>query len=284
MLDALTPVFDYRLPSPALREYVRLLQIIGCRFPAEMTELPAKAYWPRAENCLSFFPRDIERVEYGFDGNLVDSPRVRLYGQHTVATNRHVGRDFMVFQVVFQPGALHRLTGIPAAALTNTIVDAEAVFSTEIRRVSERLRNARHYLDMIPLVEAFLLGLIGRAAKATVQPIDRVGQLMVQRPGAASLDWLAGQACLSVRQFHRQFVERHGVGPRLLARVARFEHAVRLKNTRPQDDWLTVALALGYYDYQHLVRDFREFTGLTPQAFWLRDGHSPERAFGAAET
>lgn len=284
MVEVFAPVYDYRLPSPELREYVRLLQIIGCTFPAAMQELPAKAYWPRAENCLSFFPRDLERVEYGFDGQLLTSPRARLYGQHTVATNRHVGRDFLVFQVVFQPGALHRLTGIPAAELTNTMVDAEAVFSTEIRLVGERLRNVRHYTDMIPLVEAFLAGLIRRAAKSRPRPIDRIGQLLLQQPTQVSLDWLAGQACLSPRQFQRQFVERHGVGPKLLARVARFEQAIRRKNAQPTHDWLRVALELGYYDYQHLVRDFREFTGLTPQAFWLRDGQSPERAFGVAET
>jgi len=170
------PVFQYLLPHPALREYVRLFQLVGCQFLAGMA-LPVKAYWPRPEQCLSFFPRDPERIAYGLDGSLLASPQVRLYGQHVVATTRHVGRDFMVFQVVFQPGALHRLTGLPADALTNTFVDAEAVFSSEIGQVSERLRNTEQPLEMVAVVEHFLAGLVGRAAPA--RPLDRVGALLL---------------------------------------------------------------------------------------------------------
>lgn len=277
-------IFDYRLPSPALREYVRLYQIIGCEFPASFQELPVKAYWPRAENCLSFFPRDVEKIEYRFDGKLLASPRSRLYGQHTIATNRHVGRDFMVFQVQFQPGALYRLTGLPLSELTNACVDAEAIFSTELQRVNERLSYTEHYTDMIPIVENFLLYLMSRARYRYVRPIDKVWHCILQKPNGLSLDWLADQACLSQRQFYRQFIECGGASPKLYARIARFEKAMKLKNSQPQLDWLSVAVQLGYYDYQHLVRDFKEFTRLTPNKFLLEEAKAPERAFGAVET
>ncbi|MFN8352929.1 MAG: AraC family transcriptional regulator [Spirosomataceae bacterium] len=275
--------YDYRLPSPALREYVRLLQIVACEFPASMTQLPVKAYWPRAENCLSFFPKDPEQIEYGFDGKLIASPRSRLYGQHAIVTNRHVGRDFMVFQVQFQPGALHRLTGIPAQELFNSFIDAEAVFSSEIRLVNERLSYTNHYTEMIPIVEDFLFYLV-RRVKKQVLPIDRISRVMLQNPSVISLDWLADQACLSQRQFYRQFIEREGTSPKLYTRIARFEQAMKLKNAHPHKDWLTIALELGYYDYQHLVRDFKDFTSLSPNAFLMAEGKAPERVFGVAET
>ncbi len=277
-------IFDYRLPSPPLREYVRLLQIVGCEFPASLPMLPVKAYWPRAENCLSFFPKDPERIEYGFDGKPLESPRSRLHGQHAIATNRHVGRDFMVFQVQFQPGALFRLTGIPAGALTNTFVDAEAVFSTELRRVNERLSYTRHYTEMIPVVEDFLLYLIGRSRHKYQRPIDKVSQHILHQSGLVLLDQLADQACLSPRQFYRQFMECNGISPKLYGRIARFEQVMKLRNAQPDLDWLSVAVALGYYDYQHLVRDFKEFTGLTPNGFVQQEAKSPERTFGAVET
>lgn len=282
-------IFDYRLPSPALREHVRLLQIVGCSFPASMAVLPVKAYWPRAENSLSFYPRDPEKHEYGFDGNQLNKPCSTLNGQYSIVTNRHVGRDFMVFQVQFQPGALFQLTGIPSHELTNTFVDAEGVFSSEISRVNERLSYTKHYTEMIPIVENFIFYLINRAKYRQLRPIDKVSRFMLQYPSVVALDWpgldwLADQACLSQRQFYRQFMEREGVSPKLYARIARFENAMKLKNAQPAKDWLSVALDLGYYDYQHLVRDFKEFTSLTPNGFLLADGHSPERVFGKVET
>ncbi|GAB3950453.1 helix-turn-helix domain-containing protein [Spirosoma harenae] len=282
-------IYDYRLPHPALREYVRTLQIVACSFPASMPILPVKSYWPRAENSLAFYPKDPEKLAYGFDGSLLSKPCSTLNGQYSIVTNRHVGRDFMVFQVQFQPGALFRLTGIPVSELTNTFVDAEAVFSSEINRVNERLSYTKHYTEMIPIVEAFLMYLINRTKQKQLRPIDKVSRFMLQHPtnitfNRLGLDWLADQACLSQRQFYRQFVEGEGVSPKLYARIARFENAMKLKNTHPSLDWLSVAIELGYYDYQHLVRDFKEFTQLTPNAFLEADGKSPERVFGVTET
>ncbi|MFN4144654.1 MAG: helix-turn-helix domain-containing protein [Runella sp.] len=288
-MEGINGIFDYRLPHPALREYVRLLQIIGYTFPSHIGSVPAKAYWPRAENCLSFFPKDAEQIEYGFDGKLIPAPKSRLYGQHSVATSRHVaGHDFLVFQVQFQPGALSRLTGLPLHELTNTSIDAEAVFSKEIRAVNERLSYTNHYMEMVPIVEDFLFYLVGRQLssryKNNLLPIDKAAGLLIAQRGNMSLDWLAQQTCVSQRQFYRQFVERHGVSPKLYARIARFEDAIRLKNAAPHKDWLTIALELGYHDYQHLVRDFKEFTTLTPNEFWAAENKSPERSFGAVET
>lgn len=276
-------IFDYRPPNPALREYVRLLQIVGCEFPSSMAVLPVKAYWPRAENSLAFYPKDTERIEYGFDGKLIAKPQSTLNGQYSIVTNRHVGRDFMVFQVQFQPGALFRLTGIPANELTNTFVDGEAIFSKEMRLVNERLSYAHHYTEMIEIVESFLLSLI-RKSKKDERPIDKVSRFILQNRSMVSLDWLADQACLCQRQFYRQFVEREGVSPKLYSRIARFENAMKIKNAQPDKDWLSVAIDLGYYDYQHLVRDFKEFTNLTPNGFLIADGKSPERVFGEVET
>lgn len=277
------PIFDYRLPSPGLSEYVRTHQIIGCLFPAEMTVLPVKAYWPRAENCLSFTPRDPEKVEYGFNGKLFETPRSRINSQHAIATNRYVGRDFLVFQVVFQPGALFRLTGIPSHELVNTFIDAEAVFSKEIRIVSERLINTSNYLEMITIVEDFLYYLIARSKKRAL-PIDKVSRYLLQHPNNTPLDWLASQACLSQRQFYRQFMEREGISPKLYGRIARFENAMKLKNAQPEKDWFSIAIDLGYYDYQHLAKDFKEFTNLSPTAFYQAAGKDPEATFGLAET
>jgi len=276
-------IFDYRLPSIALREYVRLFQIVGCEFPADMVNLPVKVYWPRAENCLSFWPREPITIANGFDGIPVKTKQSALIGQHSIVTNRHVGRNFMVFQVVFQPGALFRLTGVPSHELANKFVDAEDVFSTEIKMVNERLQNIADYIDMIPVVELFLQDMIARSKKQ-ILPIDRVGRYLLNNPGIKSLDWLADQACLSQRQFYRQFMEREGVGPKLYARIARFENAMKIKNANPTKNWFAVAIDLGYSDYQHLVKDFKQFTNHTPNAFYNATINAPESAFGVIET
>ncbi len=275
-------VLDYRLPSPALREYVRLFQIVACEFPAELLQLPVKPYWPRAENSLAFYPKDTEKIQYSIDNESISKPRSTLNGQYSNVTYRHVGRDFMVFQVQFQPCALYKLTGIPSYELANNFIDAEAVFSKEISLVNERLSYTNNYNEMIPIVEDFLLYLINKSKKRNL-PIDNVSRIILENSGNVSLDRLAEQACVSQRQFYRQFIEREGVSPKLFARITRFDNAVRLKNANPNTDWFEIALKLGYFDYQHLVRDFKDFTKLTPNGFLFAQEKGPERVFGAVE-
>lgn len=281
-------LLHYFLPSPALREYVRLLQLIHFDFAASVGALPVKPYWPRPENCLAFYLRDPEAVCYAGSSQLVAKPRVALIGQPTAVTHRHVGRHCLVLQVVFQPGALHRLTGLPMSELTNTFVDAEAVFPREASRVAERLGSTDQYAEMTAIVEAFLLQLV-RQRRHELLPIDKVNRLLLDPArfgplGCPTVEQLASAACLSVKQYYRNSVARLGVGPKLFNRITRFDQAIKLHNARPGLDWLSVAVAAGYHDYQHLVRDVKHFTTRTPTEFAQQETQAPERAFGLVET
>lgn len=276
-------VFEYLPPCSALSGFVRQYQIVGFEFNGT-AGIPQKPYWPRPENCLAFYPKDLEVVTDVMNGNKESTkPRSTLLGQPCSVTNRQVGRNFVSFQVVFQPGALFRLTKIPANEITHSYVDAEAVFSKEIQLVNERLSSTDSHLEMIEIVEGFLLNLI-KKVKQEEKPVDKVALYLLKNPKNASLDWLAREACLSRKQFYRKFVERMGVSPKTFSRIISFDYAVKLKNAQPSKDWLSIAIDLGYYDYQHLVKDFKDFTQMTPNEFYWKDTNAPERVFGHKET
>ena len=291
------------LPNPALQEYVRKHQII--RFVFGATEvLPFKAYSPRPEHCLIFLLRDNQNVSYLDSDQVFTHPKCTINGQHTIVTNRYIARDFWALQIILQPGALFRLTGIPSYELTNTFIDAEAVWGKDVREAHEQMSNTDDVDESILVAEAFLQKII-RKSKRDLHGIDRVSQLilgqsstiskdyfakqslesvqMYQSKNPISMDYLANQACLSPRQFHRKFTERMGVNPKVYDRIVRFEKAFRMKNAYPDLDWLTIALYTGYYDYQHLVKDYKDFTKLTPAGFYEADTKAPERTFGGIE-
>lgn len=280
-------MIEYWLPSPSLRHYVRQLQLIRFDF-SNASVIPFKPYWPRPENCLTFYPRDLETVAYAGQAKRQAKPKSVLVGQPTILTNRYMNRDFLILQVVFQPGALFRLTGLPIHELTDTFIDAEAIFPVEIRLVNERLNSTDNYQEMISILEGFLHYLIRKAKKDSL-PIDRVSLLMLnvaQSPvsSSQSVDWLAKEACLSPKQFYRKSMERFGISPKLFERIVRFNEATKLKDAHPAKDWLSIAVEAGYYDYQHLVRDFREFTTMAPNEFLQHDNQALKCSFGIVAT
>lgn len=269
------------IPAPEVREFVQLYRIVHLHFDKGMI-VPPKAYPPRPEHCLAFYPYDTETIQYAASGKMVQHLPVVLYGQFTEVTNRMIGHHFLVFQIIFYPGALYRLTGLSAEELNNQYLDAEAVFTSELRNVNEQLYHAADYPGMLEVANNFVKELIRHQKKPRLLT-DDAWQLLLSGHSRYSLDQLAREACLSTKQFERRFKERTGVNPKLYERIIRFDKAFRLKNSKPSFDWLRIAIECGYHDYQHLVRDYKDFTGLTPTAFHEIENNAPERKFGLSE-
>jgi transcriptional regulator GlxA family with amidase domain len=95
-----------------------------------------------------------------------------------------------------------------------------------------------------------------------------------------SLDWLANQACLSPRQFERKSNHYIGVSPKLFAKIARFNQSYNMRLKNPHEDWLSIAVGSGYHDYQHLVRDYKEFANASPNILFAEENKAPERILG----
>jgi AraC-like DNA-binding protein len=91
-----------------------------------------------------------------------------------------------------------------------------------------------------------------------------VGQIQRTR-GLVTVDGLAEQIGLTPRHLERRFKQIVGISPKRLARITRFQHALRLfeRIDSPQRGTHT-AVMCGYADQAHFIRDFTEFAGCAP--------------------
>lgn len=269
------------IPSDELAEHIRLYRIIDFNF-TDPTTIPPKLYSPRPEQCLQFYPKDPETVSYTSSETKIAGKKTSCVGQHTILQQRQVGKEFLSLQVVFQPGALYRLTGISMRELLNQYVEASDVFGSVVSVVNEQLYHAGSYREMIVILEVFLLKVV-KAPKKPRHTVDLSGSMMLKQEECFGLDSFLKQACLCHRQFDRMFGERMGISPKQYLRIVRFDKAYRMKNRFSHLDWLSIAIRTGYHDYQHLTKDYKEFTGYTPPQYFALDNHAPERIFGDAE-
>jgi AraC-like DNA-binding protein len=269
-------------PNLMLSEYIRTFRLVNFVCLTD-DKLPFKAYPPRPEHCLSFYVRGTENVEYQESGAKYGNLSTVLFGQQTEVTNRFNSNNFLLIQVVFKPGGLYRLTNIPSNYLTNQYIDAETVFSKEIKYVNEKIDECKSYIDMIKVVEAFFLNEIKHNI-CEIHPLDIATTKLFNSDLIPNVDILAKMAFQSTRNFERHFKQRMGASPKYFLKVMRFENAFRMKNKNPELDWFSIAISCGYYDYQHLVKDYKDLTGLTPNQFHEIDSKGPERLFGQADT
>ncbi|MBL7729287.1 MAG: AraC family transcriptional regulator [Dinghuibacter sp.] len=269
------------IPPPDIKEFVQLYRIVHLQFERNQ-QVPYKAYPPRPEQCLAFYPYDTETIQYNNTGKQVASLPVVLYGQFTEVTNRIIGNHFLVFQVIFKPGALYRLIKLPATEITNQYLGAETFFSSQVQLVNEQLFYAKSYGGMMDVINRFVRTLIKNQRQSKL-PVDDACNLLLSGSRQWTLSSIASEACLSNRQLERVFKDRTGVNPKLYARIIRFDKAFRLKNTYPDMDWLRIAMECDYHDYQHLSKEYKDFTGLTPTAFHEIENKAPERKLGLSE-
>lgn len=269
------------IPANPLNEYIEYIGLVHFKFPQHHT-IPVKCFTPKPGNSIEFFLRDPEDFIYPGENQTKKRSNTIICGQHTGVINRYVGREFLFLNIVFQPGALFCLTGIPMQKLNNTFIDAETVFPVEIKTTTEQLKNAGSYAALFRIAELFVLNLI-KKSKRQFHGIDKAASILQQTCGGVSIDWLAKQSFLSPRQFERLFIQRMGIPASQLQKVARFAKAFRIKNDHPEQDWLRIALEAGYYDYQHLARDYKAITGLVPTSFYNIESQAPERIFGIHE-
>jgi len=269
-------------PNFILSTYIRTYRVINFNCPS-VDILPPKPYPPRPEHCLSFYAKGIEKAEYQKSGTKQGNLSTVLFGQQTEVSNRFNSNNFLLIQVVFNPGGMYRLTSIPSYYFTNQYIDAETVFSKEIKYVNEKISDCSSFLQMIEVVEAFLMNEMRRNL-CEANSLDIVTTQLFGSDFIPSVDRMAKSACQSTRNFERLFKLRMGISPKFYLKVLRFENAFRMKNKAPHLDWLSIAISCGYYDYQHLARDYKELTEGTPNQFHAHDLKSPERLFGEADT
>ncbi|HZN02192.1 MAG TPA: helix-turn-helix domain-containing protein, partial [Candidatus Polarisedimenticolia bacterium] len=82
--------------------------------------------------------------------------------------------------------------------------------------------------------------------------------------GTLSMRALARELGYSGRHVVTLFRDQVGIPPKLLARIVRFHRLVQHVRRGTGGAWPDLALGLGFYDQAHLVRDVRQFTGVTP--------------------
>jgi AraC-like DNA-binding protein len=269
-------IFSSIAPSPGLQDFIRDYLIAHFRFDPRRP-IPYKRYAPKPEQGITFFVRGRPRIRDPLTGQAREAPSVAIFGQQVKRCDVHLAHEFLMFRVHFQPGALFRLLGIPLYEFGEDYFDAELVLSSDVRDVTDRLDTAATYTEMVEAVESYLVRSAARATRK-VLPVDRAAGRLTADPVHVSLDWLARQAFLSPRQLNRRFTERIGVGPKLYGRLLRFHRAYLFKVAHPTIAWPTVAHEFGYTDYQHMVRDFKQFTNATPTAWLQEDRGSPENA------
>ncbi len=189
-----------------------------------------------------------------------------LSGPHTRPFILDTSRPLLALGIHLKPIALASLFRVNAAELQNTHLPLEDLLGVDQLDVWYRLREASSARRRIQVVSDWLLERLSRSPQPHWAVPSALRRL---RQGTDNVRLIANAAGLSERRLSAVLREQTGLGPKMYMRLRRFHRALdELSGTSV--DWAGLANDVGYYDQSHLIRDFKDFSGLTPQRYLLR--------------
>jgi AraC-like DNA-binding protein len=177
----------------------------------------------------------------------------------------------------FRPGGAFPFLGISPSEIVDSHVQLGDLWGGGGRTLRERLLEAGSPSEQLRLVEAVLLERLRRARAG--HPAVRAAVAALRAGGnEARVTEVATVVGLSHRRFVELFEREVGLTPKLYARLQRFHRVKqRIATLAGPPSWATFAIDCGYFDQSHMIRDFVEFSDISP-ASYLR-GRSDETMF-----
>jgi len=254
-------------PSPALAPYVRCLWTLTGPAPVVRTPQPVVP-----DGCMEVilnFGDPFER--HRVDGSFVERQPLQLLVGPTTgpAVIVPAGRIDLV-GVRLHPWGAARLLGVEPAELRDELPSIREV-NPSLERGLEAACDARTVPERQSVIERVLERRALRA-DAPDPALRAVIQGVVMRHAPLSVRELAARVGRSVRWIQRAFERDVGLTPKMLARIARTQRALRIADRHPSRSWSSVAAEAGYFDHSHLVREFHEIVGCTPTELSVRAG------------
>lgn len=208
---------------------------------------------------------DIHIYEDGLETNL---PLSFFYGQPTKYKNLITKGSFSFIVVVFQPYFLNLLLGVSAREIQNQMITVEDVIKNDLQPFQEKLFYKVDPKVIIHELNMYFTVFLSKKADSDHHLIKATQQYILQNKGILSLKDLEDFTGYSERQLERKFDHYIGISPKKYSNITRLHYFLSIMKNHNTDENMTVlSYHAGYADQSHLIKDFKNNTGLTPTQY-----------------
>jgi AraC-like DNA-binding protein len=166
-------------------------------------------------------------------------------------------------QVDFTPIGARQLLQLPMHLVAKRTVELTDLLGSQADRLVEQLAEAPDWHSRFLTLDNFLLSRIRRYRRSTWE-IDWAWRQLDLSRGSVRVQKISEQLGWTRKRLVKAFRDEIGIPPKVLARVLRFRKALAEFNAQIIVDFSQVAAESGYSDQAHMIRDFKDFSGLTP--------------------
>ena len=176
-------------------------------------------------------------------------------------------RDCDIVGIRLVPWVAHRVLGVPAAELRESMVDLDEFWGSFVQETRERLDATADARARLSIVERAVAHRVSRVPASDESGLVRRLCQTVEMEPSLTVSLLAARFGLTHRRVIEIFDRTVGLKPKSFYRVRRLRRVFQLSDAKPRLSWTTIAHRCGYYDQAHLINDFRQLTGILPSEY-----------------
>jgi len=254
-------IFNFYKPKPPLSKFVDNFWLYEGHEAEHKTEriLPTgtlELVINLRQNELRFYDAERPENRSRFSGALVSGAHGRGFAPDTA-------EEAFIIGVHFKPGGAFPFLGLPAGDLADTHVDLETLWGRSASRLRERLCEARTSVERFQLLQEALSSRLCHGV-AQHYAVSAALEMFGKNQAGPRVREAAKYLGLSQRRFIQVFKSEVGMKPKLFSRIQRFQQTRTFIQHNPSINWADLAVDLGYFVQSHFIREFLEFSGLSP--------------------
>ncbi|MES2774971.1 MAG: helix-turn-helix transcriptional regulator [Bacteroidota bacterium] len=205
--------------------------------------------------------------QYFEDGTSIIQPKSFVFGQITNYIEIAPTGVSGIVAARFNPDGLMPFLQIPVSDLENKAVSLSVLFGDKGTVLEESVLAVTDNQERIKLITAFLLSFL--SDPQTISNITKACvDVILQSQGQLTVLELADKMNINRRNIERKFTSAVGMSPKQLSRIVRLQAVIKMLDQNKFTSLTSLAYENGYYDQAHFIKDFKEFTGVSPKLFF----------------
>jgi AraC-like DNA-binding protein len=248
--------FDKHFPTETLKPYIKYFVVSENEFEKEYKVFPYSGL------VIGFqYKGKLTTIHDNTESNLSSAGITGIADSYKIfKSSADIGTILVYFaEIGFAHFASH-----PANELFNLSLSLHDVFDkSKVNEVEEKLVFATTDKQRIKIVEQFLLSQLKEIQ--TDKLILEAVKLIYQSKGKIRIKELNDKLFISQSPFEKRFRKVVGTTPKKFASIVRFNTV--LDNLNETKSLTEICYENHFFDQAHFIKDFKQFTGDTPEHF-----------------
>ena len=163
----------------------------------------------------------------------------------------------------FRPCGITAFTRVPIHEFTNTKINISLFDTIFDHWFFENLLEKEDEIEKLEYIDSYFITLLKNIFTVDKQ-IAHTTNLIIETKGTQPISEILNSVCLCQRQFERKFKTAVGITPKAFSSIIRLQNTRRIISNSSNESLFSIALACGYYDHAHLIREHQRLAGDLP--------------------